>query len=598
MKINSGHFAQIYLISSPEIIEMFRYLLSLFFLLCFLGSKAQKAYKLEVHFSIDNPLMLKSLHLANSYPDTVILFHELDRIVSVAQFKGYLLAEVSDRKWDGSTLRVTLKLNELFKLLKLKNGNINEAVLKQAGYRDKLFTDVAYNPAQLEALFRSILRVYENTGYPFASVSLDSINIEKEQVTAQLLAAPNRYFVLDSLQIVGDAKVSNLFLQSYLNLKKGTAYNEAAVRTINNRIQELPFLGSGRNSRVNFRSDEAHITLFLNKKNANQFDGIIGFAPNSESGKVQITGDVKLKLQNVFRRAERIDFNFKGLPKQSRELSLAANLPNLLKSPLGIDLSFELFKQDTSFQNVNTRLGFNYAFSGNNRLRFFIDSRSGSLISVSQYKNATRLPPFADVNTTLYGAGITREKLDYRFNPSKGYSIQVDASVGNKQIKRNPGLPAILYDGLTLKSSQYRVEGHADFFIPLSKRSVFTAANQTGIIFGGNLFKNELYRIGGFRTLRGFDEQSILANQYTIFNAEYRYLLERNSCLFAFINQGFLSQKTREENLKDNPVGFGAGINFETKGGIVSLSYALGKQQNNTVNLQRGKIHFGIITIF
>ncbi len=577
---------------------MLRYLLSLFFLLCFFSSKAQKTYKLELHLSVDNPSLLKSLHIANSYPDTVTLFHELDRIVSVAQFKGYLLAETLDIKWDNNTLQATLKLNELFKLVKLKNANIDEVILRQAGYRDKLFTDVAYNPFQLETLFKNILRVYENTGYPFAVVSLDSISIRKEQITAQLLAVPNPYFVLDSLQIVGDAKVSNTFLQSYLNLKEDAAYNEAAVRNISNRIQELPFLSSAKTPEVNFVSDEARITLFLKKKNSNQFDGILGFAPNSENGKVQITGDVKLKLQNVFRRAERIDFNFKGLPKQSRELGLAVNIPNLFKSPLGLDISFELFKQDTSYQNVNKRLGFNYTFSGNNTLRFFIDSRSSSLISVDPYKNATQLPAFADINTTLYGLGITREKLDYRFNPSKGYSVRLDASVGNKQIKRNSGLPAILYDTITLRSSQYRIESYADFFIPSGKRSVFTVANQTGILFGENLFKNELYRIGGFRTLRGFDEQSILANQYTIFNAEYRYLLERNSFLFAFINQGVVNLKTRKENIKDKPVGFGAGINFETKAGIVSLSYALGKQQNNTVNLQRGKIHFGIITIF
>lgn len=46
------------------------------------------------------------------------------------------------------------------------------------------------------------------------------------------------------------------------------------------------------------------------------------------------------------------------------------------------------------------------------------------------------------------------------------------------------------------------------------------------------------------------------------------------------------------------PVGFGAGITFETRLGIFSFNYALGKQFNNPILFKEGKVHFGIVNYF
>jgi hypothetical protein len=48
----------------------------------------------------------------------------------------------------------------------------------------------------------------------------------------------------------------------------------------------------------------------------------------------------------------------------------------------------------------------------------------------------------------------------------------------------------------------------------------------------------------------------------------------------------------------DTPMGFGTGITFETKLGIFSLNYALGKEFNNQIVFRAAKIHFGLINYF
>src|SRR5690606_380746 len=99
-------------------------------------------------------------------------------------------------------------------------------------------------------------------------------------------------------------------------------------------------------------------------------------------------------------------------------------------------------------------------------------------------------------------------------------------------------------------------------------------------------------------SLRGFNELSVLATNYTYANVEMRYLLAQHSFLFAFYNQAYLQYKTSPLSYTDFPLGFGSGINFETELGILSVSYALGKQRNIPLNLRQGKIHFGITALF
>ncbi|RZL28459.1 MAG: hypothetical protein EOO96_20865, partial [Pedobacter sp.] len=223
---------------------------------------------------------------------------------------------------------------------------------------------------------------------------------------------------------------------------------------------------------------------------------------------------------------------------------------------------------------------------------------STSLSSVEAYENATVLPPILDASTTFYGLGLNIENLDYRYNPQKGYSISFDAAVGSKKIKRNAAIPEGLYQGIPLSSTSYRWFSQINYYVPLAKQLVFAVANQTAFLSGKYLLDNEIFRIGGQRSLRGFNELSILATSYTIGNAEVRYLLEQNSFLFAFYNQAYLQYKTPTINYSDFPLGFGAGVNFETNLGILSVSYALGKQKNIPLNLRQGKIHFGITALF
>ena len=94
--------------------------------------------------------------------------------------------------------------------------------------------------------------------------------------------------------------------------------------------------------------------------------------------------------------------------------------------------------------------------------------------------------------------------------------------------------------------------------------------------------------------LRGFDEQSIYASQYGVGTVEYHYLLEQNSFLFLFYDQGLYRRVVAGmPTVEDTPTGIGTGMDFQTKAGIFSIDYALGKQLGSPFDFRTGKINFG-----
>jgi hemolysin activation/secretion protein len=174
----------------------------------------------------------------------------------------------------------------------------------------------------------------------------------------------------------------------------------------------------------------------------------------------------------------------------------------------------------------------------------------------------------------------------------------VNASAGTKKIKRNAKINQEVYDKIKLNSTQYNGDFEASLFIPIAGRSTVKIGNSSGFVNGENTFQNELLRIGGLKTLRGFDEESIFTTSYSIFTLEYRFLLEQNSYIYLFGDGAWYENNNVKEYVNDTPIGFGAGISFETKAGIFSINYALGKQFNNPIQLRSGKIHFGIVNYF
>ena len=247
---------------------------------------------------------------------------------------------------------------------------------------------------------------------------------------------------------------------------------------------------------------------------------------------------------------------------------------------------------------IDHNIGVQYFFSGQNYVKAFADIYKSNLLSSSGFETITVLPDFADVSANMFGADFNFEKYDYKPNPVKGYLIYFSGAAGQKNIKKNAAINPTLYDSVQLKSTQIKLIINASVFIPLFKKATLLLNTDNGYLINNAIFDNELFKLGGLRSLRGFDEESIMASYYNMFLVEMRYLFEKRSFFALFVNGAYYEKNTQKAFVHDTPYGFGAGLSFDTKIGMFSLYYALGSQFGQTISFKQAKIHFGFTTSF
>jgi outer membrane protein assembly factor BamA len=449
------------------------------------------------------------------------------------------------------------------------------------------------------SLADKIISHYENNGFPFTQVFLDSINFKETQIEAKLKIKQNQFILFDSIILKGSTKLSPSYLYPYLGLRKKKPYNEKVVRKIPQRIQELPFVTSILPPGIEFIDDKVYLYLYLDKQRVNQFDGFIGLVPvDEQSGKVALSGEINLALKNVFTLGESLGVSWRSSDRYSQYLTIVANFPYLFRTPFGVDGSFLLDKTDTSYLNMNYVIGIQYSFSGNNYIKTYLDHTSSSVLSKDLLVIDADDLTFADYKKQLYGIELIIRKSDYIYNPRKGFSISLNGAAGKTTIQKNHNVDAELYEGIDMERLRYRLVGDLKGYIPLWGNFVFHINTRFGGIFGDNRLENELLKIGGFNSLRGFDENAILASAYGIGLVEARYLFAKNSYVHLFYNMAWYECETATAYTRDLPLGFGAGVAFQTKAGIFNLVYALGRQFDNPISFKTGKIHFGIALNF
>ncbi|PCJ23912.1 MAG: hypothetical protein COA97_10770 [Flavobacteriales bacterium] len=571
----------------------------LIFFLFILSSASVIAQKIELKISFNDTLLKTSKLIEyNNNLGLPALKNELSSILNQLHQKAFLVASTDSIIVDSSYYHVYIHLGKTYKWTSLINKNIDEEILSKIGFRDKIYNDRNFNEKQLQNFFKKVILFYENHGYPFASIKLDSIYIEGNKLSAQLYLKKNRLYKIDSVLIKGSATISDQYIKNYIKIKEGDIYNEESIRKISTRIKELPFVTEEKKWKVVFTKDKSKVILYLKKKQASRFDGILGLLPDEETGKLRLTGDVKLNLINSFHSGEKIEFNWRAIQENTQDLKFNVMYPFLMNTPFGLDYNFKLYKRDTTFIDVGHKIGVRYILKGNNYFKIFFHNKSSNLLSQSGFANLTVLPSYADVSSQLYGIEMHNAKLDYLLNPRKGHNITFSGSLGNKTIKKNLQIDEKLYENLDLKSTLYNAELNASYYIPISKRSIIKFASKNSYTFNENLFENELLRIGGLLTLRGFDEESIFASFYTIETIEFRYILEQNSYMYLFFDGAYYENDGIKEFIADRPYSFGAGMSFETKAGIFSISYALGKQFDNPIQFRSAKIHFGFVNFF
>jgi outer membrane protein assembly factor BamA len=530
--------------------------------------------------------------------------------------RGYVTASVDQFSLDSNFGDLTLFLGQLYAWAELDTRFVEPAILDAVGWRQKQFAGKPIDFSQLQTWQEKILDHMEKTGYPFAKVFLDSLQLEGNKVSAILKLEKGPPYKIDSLRIYGNAKISSSFLQRYLDIKDGSLYNKEKLARVSSKINELGYVEEEKPPTLSRLGTGSVLNLYLKQKQSSLVNVLVGLLPNNDqlsSKKLLLTGEANLLFRNALGAGETIGLNWQQLQVKSPRLHLIYQHPYLFRSPLGLDLAFDMFRKDSTYLNVNLQVGTHYIQNNQQAWRLFLQRFQTIVNGINQNKvlQTRRLPDEADLSATNAGIDYEFNNTNYRRNPVNGNELHLVASAGTKKLKKNnevltlkdPGDPNFdfnsLYDTVKLKTWQFRLLASLARYFPLGKqRSTIKLGLNGGFIESGNLFRNELFQIGGYRLLRGFDEESQFLSRFAIGTIEYRVIAPPNSYFYVLLDGGWGRNRSQNSNINYTYLGTGAGLAFETRAGIFNLAWAIGKRNDSEFNLRQSKVHLGFINYF
>lgn len=591
------------------------------FVVLSLYAAAQETYSLKYTFvDKDTSFQPETAGLQSLFVNQVSCQQYINQLVFSLGNQGYITASADSVIYDSVSAHLWLYMGNNYRWNNLNSDSIDKKLLAGIGWSIRQFQGKPLNFVQIRSFQERMLGYYENNGHPFAQIILDSLTLKKGEVSARLKTSEGPLYIIDSIRVYGNLKISNFFLQKYLGIENGSAYRKDRLESVSRRLLELPFVRETHPWDMTMTGTGAVLNLYANAKKSSQVDVLVGFLPAAEGTgrtKLQLTGEANINLKNALGSGETIGVNWQQIQINSPRLHLKYEHPFVFKTPFGLDFDFNLLKKDSSFLNLNTQIGIQYLTTGSQTGKVFFQHFSTNVlpegIDTAQIKISKRLPSFIDVNTSNAGISYGFNNTDYRFNPRKGNELNIVASAGLRKIKPNTAITGIkkdvsgndfdyasLYDTLDLRTYLLKLNVSGAHYIKTGKQSALKTAINGGWVFTKNIFKNEMYQIGGYKLLRGFDEESIYADRYLAGTLEYRMFLGLNSYFFGFADGGWTGNNAFGEQRSNNHsyLGMGLGMAFETKAGIFNLSYAVGKRDDISFNLRQSKIHFGLVSLF
>ena len=503
--------------------------------------------------------------------------------------KGYLGASVDSLSYQQDTLSVSFNTGKRYSYLQLNTSKETiDFIKKNSHLSEKILTKSSVNPTELSRLLKQILLSLNSNGYPFAQCYLENLTETTNELSADLTIQKGALFQLSEMHVKGDSAISTSFISTLIDLKIGELYDETKLAEISKKIAQLTYLKEIKPFELLFTDHGFEIYLYLKSVPLSSLNGVVGLQQNDQNKPVSFTGELDLKLLNTLKRGEQINLNWRSIQAQTQNLKASINYPFLFKSRFGVDGQFHLYKRDTTFLELKTTVGIQYALNSGSLLSVFYQNSTSSRLGGSS--NNPLFTNLSSVNTNAYGISYSNRLVDYLPNPTKGRNIQASIAIGNRSAQNSD-------TSKTIQSTTVKGSIKLEFYFPITARNVFHLSSKTDFYLAPIIYQNEVFRFGGQTSLRGFNEEELYGTTTSILSLEYRFLLDKNSNLFAFYDQA-LMENNAANYYKDAPFGFGIGLSFGTKIGIFSISYALGKQFNNPVLLSNGKVHFGYIAYF
>lgn len=550
-------------------------------LFIFMNQTGCQTINLEIVGENENKtVIIDSIGYNKKYINYKNLQSELNRLKKKLTIQGYI----------DTTIEKVIKQNDtLFKAKLFLGTKIN---------RIRIYFDSSFNVDLLkfinhkegEGFFELDIPALESTlkklnskiaeqGDPFSTLQL--VNISKynsDLILSDLKIITNQKRRIDKIVLKGYEKFPQSYMRRFLKLKTGKSFNLNAIKEKVELLENLRFAKKIKDPEVLFTQDSTTLYIYVEKTRTNNFDGFLGFGTNENTNKIEFDGYLDLRLTNNLNFGETLNLFYKSDEIDQQTFKVDVDLPYIFASPIGLQVGLNLFRKDSTFLNANQYAKINYQINTQHRIGVGITSTN----STNLLDNDTTI--LNDYTTDYYTLNYNYTKSQY-YDPLFPINFWFDLSSGFGDRINDVGKQ---------NQSVFNIDTYKIFNLN-NKNSIYIRLNGA-VLSSNDYLDNELFRFGGINSIRGFEENSLVANLYGVINTEYRYRLSSNIYVHSVFDAAYFENQLTDS--KEKLYGFGFGLGLLTNSGLFRLNYSSGKTENRQFKLSDSKVHVSLTATF
>ncbi len=525
-----------------------------------------------------NTIFINSIQYQKNHNSEISLFNSLDSVKNKLQQKGFFSVELDTLIKKDTLYNAKLNLENFHKTVRIYYSNTELG--KEHLFKISPTVKDTYFDIRIERLSRTlneIVGVFESQGNSFTQVSLKDIIVKKELIEGVLDIKKSKPRKIDKVVINGYENFPKTYLNHFLKLKSNTLFNKSKLDKTSELLTILPFVTETKPPEILFTKDSTIVYLYIKKKAFNKFDGLIGFTSQEDGTGISFNGYLDLSLNNVFNGGESFSLHWRNNGDERQVFNLSTTIPYIFNSRFSPEAELNIYKQDSTFINTKTKFLLPYSINERNAvgLSLYTETSSNLLTNV--------INDIGDFNTIFYGINYRYQIPNNQFLFPIKFNIFSELFTGNRKTDDN-------------NIKQSKIYFKTNYLWNLNYKNHIYLQNETSTLLSDNILTNELFRIGGVNSIRGFDEESIFASTYSYFTIEYRYTPNNTSYLYSITDLGYIDNEII--NQSSQIYSLGLGYAFTTKLGVLNLSYALGKFSNQPFDFGNSRFHLKIISFF
>ncbi len=514
--------------------------------------------------------LIDSLGYATQLSSSLKITEEVTTIAEKIQKLGYVESKVSEPlKTNDSTYNYSFIFGRKTKFTHVYIGAKNKSFFENEP--DTLKMEFS----KTEEFLNSTIKKIESKGYSISKVRLKDISTQNDILVANLDIELDQKRIINEIVINGYDKFPAGYKKNINRKYTKKIFNQESLEKISNDFKSIRFIKQIKYPEILFSPDSTKVYVYVEKKKNNSFDGFLGFSNSDE--KLVLNGYVDLNLSNILNSGDQFSVKWRSDGKDQTNFNLGVELPFIFKSPLGLKVQLNIFKQDSTFQNSKTDLDLGYYL--NNKSKVFVGYQS---VESSDIKNSNTalLNDFTNnfITTSFEHVNLTD---DFLF-PEKSFFF-LKLGMGKRDSKFS-------------SNSQFLGQLNVNHIFEFNAKNSLFLSSQNYFLQSETYLTNELFRFGGIKSIRGFRENSLQGNQVTVLISEYRYKFSPNLYAHSIIDYGYFKDSTT--NLTNKPLGFGLGFGLLTNNGLLNFIYANGIDNKQIVKLSNSIIHISFKSFF